>query len=167
VIQVIPAAQLQFLGAIAPALNIRVFVEDAAIQGWQIVIEEPNIITLSKNNCTLVLSQKSYPEFLHQANIAIAMAGTATEQFVGLGKPAVIMPGSGPQFTYAFAEAQSRLLGCSIVMVENPEQTGDAIAQVIKSPERLLQIAVNGKRRMGEPGAAERIALCLKQQLLS
>jgi len=167
VIQVIPAAQLQFLGAIAPALNIRVFVEDAAIQGWQIVIEEPNIITLSKNNCTLLLSQKSYPEFLHQANIAIAMAGTATEQFVGLGKPAVIMPGSGPQFTYAFAEAQSRLLGCSIVMVENPEQTGDAIAQVIKSPERLLQIAVNGKRRMGEPGAAERIALCLKQQLLS
>lgn len=166
VIQVIPAAQLQFLGAIAPALNIRVFVEDAISHGWQVATEEPNRITLGKNNCTLVLSQKSYAEFLQQANIAIAMAGTATEQFVGLGKPAVIMPGQGPQFTYAFAEAQSRLLGCSIVMVEKPEQIGEEIAQVTNNPERLLQIALNGKRRMGEPGAAERIALCLKQQLL-
>ena len=167
VMKIIPTAQIQFFGAIAPALNIRVFVEDAATHGWQVVAEEPSKITLSKDNCTLILSQKSYPEFLHQANIAIAMAGTATEQFVGLGKPAIIMPGNGPQFTYAFAEAQSRLLGCSIVMVENPEKIGGAIAEVVNNPEQLLQIAVNGKRRMGEPGAAERIALCLKQQLLS
>lgn len=166
VMEFFPPTQLQFLGAIAPALNIRVFVEDAVSYGWQVATEEPSIITLSKNNCTLTLSQKSYAEFLQQANIAIAMAGTATEQFVGLGKPAVIMPGKGPQFTYAFAEAQSRLLGCSIMMVENPEQIGDAIAQVVNNPEQLLQIAINGKRRMGEPGAAERIALCLKQQLL-
>jgi len=39
------------------------------------------------------------------------MAGTATEQFVGLGKPAIAIPGIGPQFTAAFAEAQSRHLG--------------------------------------------------------
>ena len=61
---------------------------------------------------------------LKQADIAIAMAGTATEQFVGLGKPAVIFPGEGPQFTYAFAEAQSRLLGCSITLVESPDLCG-------------------------------------------
>ena len=51
-------------------------------------------------------------------------------------------------------------------MVDSPEQVGKAIAEVVRDPERLLQIALNGKRRLGEAGAAHRIALSLKQQLL-
>ncbi len=94
------------------------------------------------------------------------MAGTATEEFVGLGKPAIIMPGEGPQFTYAFAEAQSRLLGCSIIMVDKANEVSQAISQVINNPQQLQQIAANGKRRMGESGAAQRIALSLCKTLL-
>ena len=95
------------------------------------------------------------------------MAGTATEQFVGLGKPVVTFPGVGPQFTPAFAEAQSRLLGCSILMVENPTEVGRAISKVIKNESLLEQVAVNGKRRMGEAGAAQRITECLQTNLLA
>ena len=155
-----------FLAAIAPALELKLFLQSAITQGWEMIEEQPLTATLIKDNSTLILSQQSYQQFL-QADIAIAMAGTATEQFVGLGKPAVVMPGKGPQFTYAFAEAQSRLLGRSIAMVENPSQVGLAIADIISNPQLLEQIALNGKRRMGGSGAAKRIAQCLQKTLLS
>jgi len=89
------------------------------------------------------------------------MAGTATEQFIGLGKPAIIIPGQGPQFTYAFAEAQSRHFGKSITLIQSPRQVAEAIASLLSDPERLRAIAENGIRRMGKPGAAHRIAECL------
>jgi uncharacterized protein (TIGR03492 family) len=157
---------LKFLGAIAPALDLEPFIAAAVSQGWQITTAESANCNLTQESATLILSQSSYAQFLQQADIAIAMAGTATEEFIGLGKPAIIMPGTGPQFTYAFAEAQSRLLGCSIMMVESCDRVSQAILQVINEPQQLQQIALNGKRRMGEPGAAQRIANCLHQKLL-
>ncbi len=72
-----------------------------------------------------MIGRTLFLECLHKVEIAIAMAGTATEQFVGLGKPAITFPGHGPQFTYAFAEAQSRHLGSSIILLGHPNQTGE------------------------------------------
>ncbi|MGL4881490.1 MAG: lipid-A-disaccharide synthase-related protein [Waterburya sp.] len=155
--------QLEFLAAIAPALDLKPFITDAITKKWQINQETPQSITLVQNNTKLILSQQSYQNFLNQADIAIAMAGTATEQFVGLGKPAIIIPGDGPQFNYAFAEAQSRLLGCSIILVESPTQVKSAIAEVINNSQLLEKIALNGKQRLGATGAAKRIA----QQLVN
>ena len=159
-------SNINFSTAIAPSLDIKPFVTSALAEGWQAVRESPTV-TLIQNGRTLSLSQKHYPQLLQQAEIAIAMAGTATEQFVGLGKPAIIFPGEGPQFTPAFAEAQSRLLGCSIAMVLSPHDVGAAVAKIIYNPQLLKQIALNGQRRMGRAGAAERIARCLQKTLLS
>ncbi|PSM49728.1 hypothetical protein C7Y66_07595 [Chroococcidiopsis sp. CCALA 051] len=126
--------------------------------GWG---DLPESLTFQQKNASVILTQHAYNDCLHQAQIAIAMAGTATEQFIGLGKPAIIMPGQGPQFTYAFAEAQSRHFGESITFVQNPHQVGVAIAALLSNPEKLQSIAENGIRRMGKPGAARRIAECL------
>ena len=93
------------------------------------------------------------------------MAGTATEQFIGLGKPAIIIPGKGPQFTPAFAEAQTRLLGASVTLVEQPNQVAGALQCLLNDPDRLQTIVENGRRRMGEPGAAQRIATCLLEKM--
>ncbi|MDJ0593771.1 MAG: lipid-A-disaccharide synthase-related protein [Pleurocapsa sp. MO_226.B13] len=165
-IKTINSKQLKFLAAIAPALELKPFIQYALTQGWQTTTESTQTVTLTQVNTSLILSQANYGQFLQQANLAIAMAGTATEQFIGLGKPAIIMPGEGPQFTYAFAEAQSRLLGCSIIMVENGDRVGKAILELINNPQQLQQIALNGQRRMGESGAAQRIAQCLQKTLL-
>ena len=165
-IEALPNETISFYAAIAPSLDLEPFLIEAVSQKWQVTRTQPQTVTLIQNKQTLVLGQQSYRQFLQQADIAIAMAGTATEQFVGLGKPVVIFPGEGPQFTYAFAEAQSRLLGCSIAMVSSPTHVGKAIADVIEDPQLLAKIAVNGRRRMGEAGAAERIAECLQQTLL-
>ncbi|OLP16142.1 hypothetical protein BST81_22320 [Leptolyngbya sp. 'hensonii'] len=162
---------LQFLGAIAPGLDPDPLVKTLLNQGWKssstpLLAADPTALCFTQKNATLVLTQQAYNDCLHQADLAIAMAGTATEQFVGLGKPALIIPGQGPQFTPAFAEAQTRLLGPSVILVEQPTQIARAIQLLLENPDRLQLIAENGPRRMGKPGAAHRIAACLLENLL-
>ena len=72
----------------------------------------------------MILTQTAYADCLQGAEAAIAMAGTATEQFVGLGKPAFTTPGAGPQFTPTFAQLQTRLLGPSVILVDTAEAMG-------------------------------------------
>ncbi len=96
-----------------------------------------------------------------RAGVVLAMAGTATEQCVGLGKPVVIMPGPGPQFTPRFAEAQTRLLGSSVHLatVDTAASLIESIwARIQQDPEYVRQLAQHGQRRMGSPGASQRIA---------
>lgn len=169
---------LMFLGAIAPSVNLEPLVYALTAQGWQAQGNRPHCgdfelpsfpdteaLWFKRENATLVLSQHAYAECLHLADWALAMAGTATEQFVGFGKPAITFPGKGPQFNPKFAEAQTRLLGRSVTMVPHPSQAAEAIHQLLQNPAELQQIAQNGDRRMGRPGAAKRIAECLMQQL--
>jgi uncharacterized protein (TIGR03492 family) len=94
------------------------------------------------------------------------MAGTATEQFIGLGKPAIAIPGQGPQYNPGFAEAQSRLLGLSLTLVNQPSQVVPTIQSLFKNPDLLQMIAENGLERMGHPGAAQRIAESLQQRFM-
>ncbi|MFM7438143.1 MAG: hypothetical protein ACKO2V_05990, partial [Snowella sp.] len=161
---------LIFLTAIASGLPLQPFEDKLISQGW---ILENNLLNnerqepvFTRNGVTLILTKQTYSDCLQRAKIAIARAGTATEQFVGLGKPAIIIPGEGPQFTQVFAEAQTRLLGCSVILVQQPQQVASIIQSLLQDSERLQLIAENGKRRMGKSGAAARIANCLQEKLL-
>ncbi|NER79528.1 MAG: hypothetical protein F6K42_08075, partial [Leptolyngbya sp. SIO1D8] len=111
------------LGAIAPALDLAELRKSLEKAGWQTVLGHADT-QFQKQNGRLVLTQIAYADCLHVADAAIAMAGTATEQFVGLGKPAFITPGAGPQFNPTFAQLQTRLLGPSVVLVEQPTEMG-------------------------------------------
>jgi uncharacterized protein (TIGR03492 family) len=160
---------LLFLGAIAPALSFDQLRRVLEAYGWHqqakvasnTEVEDPEAIAFTQKNATLVLTKNAYNECLIKADLAIAMAGTATEQFVGLGKPAIAIPGKGPQFTPAFAEAQTRLLGPSLVLVQEPTAVAATVHSLLRDPDRLHLIAENGRRRLGKPGAAKRIADCL------
>lgn len=101
------------------------------------------------------------------------MAGTATEQLVGLGKPVLTQPSEqGPQFNYRFAEAQVRLLGEESVSLCNSIQ---ALADAIGEMSRRFSVGVedewrqsvlrNAASRMGYSGASERIAYSLLDSL--
>jgi uncharacterized protein (TIGR03492 family) len=165
--KILAPMEINFQAAIAPALDLKSFTISAVTQGWQIKTQSEKTVVLWQKQSILTLSQAHHPEFFRQADVAIAMAGTAAEQFVGLGKPVITFPGDGPQFTFGFAEAQSRLLGCGISLIPNPGLAGKAIAKVIDDDELLKQIVLNGKRRLGEAGAAKRIAECLSKTLLA
>ncbi|NJL64910.1 MAG: hypothetical protein HC903_27775, partial [Methylacidiphilales bacterium] len=163
-----------FLGAIAPNLDSSILTKFVTSHGWKpfpieelpIKFSDHQALTFKQNNAYFILTQTAYNDCLHMGDIAIAMAGTATEQFVGLGKPAFTIPGKGPQFNPGFAEAQSRHLGDSIILVEKPQNLGKQVKNLLAYPDKLHAIAENGLRRMGKPGAAQRIAECIMSKLL-
>lgn len=156
---------VSFLAAIAPSVATETLESALLQQGWQRAktsLENPHRAgpypTYALGKLKLALVSDAYPACLHQADLGVAMAGTATEQLVGLGKPVVTLPGRGPQFTPAFAEAQTRLLGCSILHQSDPAHVPRVVQQLMGDRPRLEQIQANGIRRMGPPGAADRIA---------
>lgn len=169
VIEASSKRSLLFLAAITPSFNTVPFQEDLIEKGWTkegdricpLSIRDPQSILFTQGNATLIISQQAYQTCLQLAHIGIAMAGTATEQFVGLGKPVITFPGEGPQFTQKFAQNQTRLLGCSVTLVDTPQQVGNSITLLINDPQQLQKIAENGQKRLGTPGAAQRIAHCL------
>ncbi|MFN7527207.1 MAG: lipid-A-disaccharide synthase-related protein [Dolichospermum sp.] len=167
------AGTMIFLGAIAPGLDCGILSQSLHIQGWRLCdqsplqIPDPDSLTFKQKNAYLILTQAAYNECLHLGDLAIAMAGTATEQFIGLGKPAIAIPGGGPQYNAAFAEAQSRLLGISLTLVNQPSQVLPAMQSLLKNPDLLHDIAKNGLQRMGLAGAAQRIAECLQERLVN
>ncbi|MGB3788598.1 MAG: lipid-A-disaccharide synthase-related protein [Phormidesmis sp.] len=155
-----PDRSLVLLGAIAPNLSQQTLLSSLPAE-WTANNHQPGN---QYKNATLILSS-AYNDCLHKADIAIATAGTATEQFVGLGKPAITLPGNGPQFTKAFAIVQAKMLGPSIQIVEDVDAVGSAIARTLNNSQRLQQIRQNGKHRMGEPGASKRIAAKLLETM--
>jgi hypothetical protein len=162
--QSFPQRPLILLGAIAPSLSLSKL--QASLSDWQAVSAEP-YPTFTFKGITLLLITDAYNDCLHEAEIAIATAGTATEQFVGLGKPVVTLPGKGPQFTPAFATVQAKMLGPSIQKVSSPAEIGSVIAKTMSDPDRLQLVYDNGKQRMGEPGAGDAIAQQISKIVLS
>ncbi len=159
VVAAFPQHPIQFLAAIAPTLNMDALYTELTQQGWDAVPgSRSQDWRLPATSAVLRLSRTEFQKYLLQAHCAIALAGTATEQFVGLGKPAIAIPGEGPQYTFRFAEAQSRLLGMSLTLVEGASEVGDVLCSILTDPEKLQAISENGLRRMGQPGAAQRIA---------
>ncbi len=158
--------RLCFFGAIAANLSLDPFSEALSKKGWELnptetpstPVQDQQGIEFYQGTTQLLLTQTAYHSCLFAADIAIAMAGTATEQFVGLGKPVITFPGEGPQYNAAFAEAQTRLLGPSVKLVKKPSQVADVVSELFSDPDQLQFITDNGKRRMGKPGAASAIA---------
>jgi uncharacterized protein (TIGR03492 family) len=154
-----PHRHIRLLAAIAPSLNLAAFKDPLIVAEWTPVPHR--YPTFSRDDMTLTLTQDAFPECLHLADCAIATAGTATEQMVGLGKPVFTFPGGGPQFTRAFAATQSRLLGPSVMLVSAPEAVGEAMQHCLQDSQRLQLIAENGRHRLGHPGGAKGIATML------
>ena len=165
--------QIIFLAAISPSLSLAPFQDHLTQHSWQLesatkislLISDQNAILFSHQQHQLILTQEAFADCLNAADIAIAMAGTATEQFIGLGKPALAIPGKGPQYTLKFAQQQSLLLGISLILVEKPEKVGVKILKLLRHSDLWQLISENGKRRMGLPGASSRIAKYLKEIL--
>ena len=163
--------EIWFLGAIAPCVSLTSLSQHLLSLGWcsqsldgvTTPIFDPEAQLFSYQQAYVILSQNAYKDCLLAAQVAIATAGTATEQFVGLGKPVITIPGNGPQFTLTFALNQTRLLGPSVIMVKSPELVADTMVSLLNDAQRLELIAANGRQRMGLPGASTRIAHCLRE----
>ena len=113
---------------------------------------------------------------LQSSDLVIGMAGTAVEQAVGLCKPALQLPGGGPQFTSAFAEAQRRLLGptvfcatgaaCSTANLDaSAELCMDLLSRSQTDEELQRRCCKEAQRRLGNRGGGLRMAEAISSLL--
>jgi uncharacterized protein (TIGR03492 family) len=120
---------------------------------------------LEHPEATVYFSTTAFADILERSTIVVGMAGTAIEQAVGLGKAVVQIPGQGPQFTYNFAEAQSRLLGESVVTIGQEAATAETIKAAAETIQNIIgdegyldRCRIQGQTRVGGKGAAAKIA---------
>jgi uncharacterized protein (TIGR03492 family) len=100
------------------------------------------------------------------AEVGLATAGTATEQLVGLGVPALSLPGPGPQFKAGFARRQSRLLGGAVQPCRDPRQMGERLIALLDDDRERARLGRIGRRRMGPAGGSARLAALIRERLL-
>jgi uncharacterized protein (TIGR03492 family) len=165
--------EVQFRAALVPAIQAPELEDLAQREGWHFQPSPPQLTKRLGDWTTRVYCYNhAFADILHQCQLAIGMAGTAVEQAVGLGKPVIQIPGQGPQFTYRFAEAQMRLLGCSVQTMGTGPATPQMIQQAAQRTIAVLQDAEyrsaclqNGQERTGSPGGSLQIARHLQAWL--
>ncbi|MDJ0660342.1 MAG: lipid-A-disaccharide synthase-related protein [Crocosphaera sp.] len=161
---------VQFRVALVKAIKETDLQQLAEQLGWQYQSLGILVKNQGKNIIRVECYYGAFSDIINDCNLAIGMAGTAVEQVVGLGKPVIQLPGKGPQFTYAFAEAQMRLLGISVKTIgksyKNPRLFSDAattIQAILKDEDYLRNCRQNGQERVGKPGGSLRIAQAIAQ----
>ena len=152
---------VHFLVAIAPDLDLEIIGQSIIQKGWLRLDET----TFKVQNARLILLKEGFGDCLHQCHLGLAMAGTATEQLVGLGKPVITIAGNGPQFTRKFAEEQADLLGCSINLIDKPAQVADVLHEILQDSDYFQEVVRNGEERMGQAGASARIAKYMAENI--
>ncbi|MEM1311787.1 MAG: lipid-A-disaccharide synthase-related protein, partial [Cyanobacteria bacterium P01_H01_bin.153] len=127
-------ATVQFRAALVPAL-MEELSTIAADLGWHYnsgCLSYPLADgTIAEVRCY----DDAFNDIVCYTTLVIGMAGLAVDQAVALGKPVIQIPGQGPQFNYAFAEAQDRLLGISAQTIG----TGPATAETLVAAAHCLQ----------------------------
>ncbi len=176
VIELLPVDKLISLNisfdiALVNSLDNAALTRLVAPHGWELndAFNSHSSLQLVHDHCRVNVHRDSFVEVLQSSDVLLSMAGTATEQAVGLGKPVLQLQGKGPQFTASFAEAQRRLLGPTIFCAEgrvghqiNLRKTGHLIIDLfarIKVDQALQRDCYQQAfRRLGSEGGSKRIA---------
>ncbi len=166
--------------ALVPAMEEIALRKLLAPLGWEVCksISSDSSLKLIRDKCTVNVYRDSFAKVLQSSDVLLSMAGTATEQAVGLGKPVIQLQGYGPQFTDAFAEAQRRLLGPTIFCAagkvgeeNNLKNTGSLIFELLERSQHDLSLQRDCRevalRRLGPAGGARRIATAISKLLVS
>jgi len=174
--------QLRLLAALVPSLTPKTIGRAAAPLGW--TLEPPSSGTgggavLRCGALRLELLGDRFWWVLNSSDLLLAMAGTAAEQAVGLGKPVLQLVGPGPQFTEGFADAQRRLLGpgvsCAPGAMGAPATLRETAQMAVAQLQRLAdpqegprwrqQLASVALERLGRPGGTSRMAEAIMAKL--
>ncbi|MEL4897923.1 lipid-A-disaccharide synthase-related protein [Crocosphaera sp. Alani8] len=170
IIQVIPLEKIQFRAALVPKLMTEL-TAIAESENWQYENNKLSYKT-PQGTVEVLCYSDGFNDILHHCTVMLGMAGLAVDQGIALGKPVIQVPGEGPQFTYEFAEAQTRLIGsCAQTIGTGPatsetlKEAARCVAKTVVNKGYLEDCEIKGKARFGPPGASERIARFLISNL--
>jgi len=108
--------------------------------------------------CLVLIGRGCFDQWAGWAEAGIATAGTATEQLVGLGIPALSLPGPGPQFKPGFARRQSRLLGGAVRPCSDESELTRRLEFLLDDPTLRSHLGRIGTQRMGPAGGSDQLA---------
>jgi uncharacterized protein (TIGR03492 family) len=173
---------LRLVAALVPSLSQEAIAHAAAPYGWS--LEPPPAASgggglLRWGSLRLELVPQRFWWVLRSSDLLLAMAGTATEQAVGLGKPVLQLVGPGPQFTEGFADAQRRLLGPGVSCAAGDmgasstlRQTARMAAEQLRrladprqGPRWRKQLETVALERLGRPGGTSRMVDAIMAKL--
>lgn len=165
------AAPPAFRAALVSALQEKL-PQLAAAEGWRTEGEWLRKPLEGGGTAEIQAPRDAFNDIALGCTMVIGMAGLAVDQVVALGKPVIQFAGEGPQFTYAFAEAQDRLLGiCCRTIGTGPAGPEELVegARVLESlladAEYLERCRREGRERLGAPEASKRIAGAILEAL--
>nr|MDJ0732208.1 lipid-A-disaccharide synthase-related protein [Crocosphaera sp.] len=163
IIKVMSPEKIQFRAALVPKL-MQELTAIANSEGWQYENNKLSYKT-EQGTAEVICYSDAFNDILHNCTLMLGMAGLAVDQGIALGKPVIQVPGEGPQFTYEFAEAQTRLIGsCAQTIGKGPatletlKEAAKCVAKTVADKAYLEECEAKGKARFGPPGASERIA---------
>ena len=169
--QLLTNGELSLDLALVPALDDNSLAAVITHQGWRMQLDPDNetLTRLVLGERHITLRRDSFIKVLQSSDLLISMAGTATEQAVGLATPVVQLAGMGPQFTAEFAEAQRRLLGPTVFCADgktgealNLQNTAKLTVELLKRSledrELHAQCQQQAARRLGGAGGGQRLA---------
>ena len=108
----------------------------------------------------------AYATLVGGARAALSTSGTAAEQCAGMGIPIVGFVTPGPQYREAFARAQRRALGDALALTSSaPEELAAAVRRALHDTGARERAKVAGRRAMGVPGGADRVAHDIARRL--
>ena len=166
--------RIQFYAALVPGV-MDCLQDIAHSTGWQLDADS-GVLRLQGNGDRPQAVVRCYSDAFNDivcgCTLVVGMAGLAVDQAVAIGKPVIQIAGEGPQFTYPFAEAQDRLLGLSAQTIgteaATPEILKEAarrLVETIQDRQYLEDCVVNGRERLGTPGASDRIVAIVLETL--
>tara|TARA_B100000524_G_scaffold28150_1_gene14097 strand:- start:194162 stop:195415 length:1254 start_codon:yes stop_codon:yes gene_type:complete len=168
--KLIPFPKVEFRAALVPKLMHKLG-EIADSKGWECngnkLIYKDDAVSIE-----ILCYSDAFNDILHECTLMLGMAGLAVDQGIAIGKPVIQIPGEGPQFTYSFAEAQTRLIGsCAQTIGTGPasletlKEAAKCVVDTINNKKYLLDCIEQGQNRFGPPGASIRIANSLLKHL--
>ncbi len=156
--------QIQFRAALVPDL-LKSLETIAADCGWHCDQGKLTYPAQGDPVASVLCFSDAFSDIVYKTDLVLGMAGLAVDQAMAIGKPILQIPGAGPQFTYAFAEAQERLLGLSVKTIGTEPATPAILQEAAQYAVKVVQdkayldaCVANGQERFGPFGASYRIA---------
>ncbi|MBC7331284.1 MAG: tetraacyldisaccharide 4'-kinase [Synergistetes bacterium] len=148
--------KLGFLMIPASSIKLERVREIALSLGWQFAEENPPFWGILNKGSAKVFITPEIGDALSSSTVVLGFAGTANQQAAGLGKPIVSIDDRGKR-------VQKKLLGEAEILVPyDPQALKEALYGILKDKDVYEKMSKEGKRRMGERGALERLISYLK-----
>uniref|UniRef100_E6Q772 Lipid-A-disaccharide synthase n=1 Tax=mine drainage metagenome TaxID=410659 RepID=E6Q772_9ZZZZ len=147
--------------SVAPRLDAQRFIDRLAADGWRYEErgDRDGRAQLVRDDARILLWRGGVGGLLAHAALVLGQAGTANEAAAAAGIAVAAVDDGRTRAERWYRMRQRALLGEAMLMLpSDPNEAGERLAALLADGERRKKMGEVGRERMGEPGAARRIA---------